>query len=70
MGGEHSRKVPFDQLVNSYSEHLHMGARQVENAHNNVMFTFYSDPTNYPADMAEAKSPVSSLAINIHLGYR
>ncbi len=32
MGGEHSRKEPFEQLVNSYSEHLHMSAQSVENA--------------------------------------
>ncbi len=31
-GGKHSRKEPFKQLVNSYSEHLHMSARPVENA--------------------------------------
>jgi hypothetical protein len=24
LRGEHSRKKPFEQLVNSYSEHLHM----------------------------------------------
>ncbi len=28
VGGEHSRKEPFEQLVNSYSEHLHMSPRQ------------------------------------------
>jgi hypothetical protein len=32
VGGEHSRKEPFKQLVNSYLEHLHMSARPVENA--------------------------------------
>jgi hypothetical protein len=32
VGGEHSRKEPFEQLVNSYSEHLHMSARPMENA--------------------------------------
>ncbi len=32
-GGEHSRKVPFNQFVNSYSEHLHMSAQPVENAY-------------------------------------
>ncbi len=26
--GEHSRKDPFEQLVNSYSERLHMSTRQ------------------------------------------
>jgi hypothetical protein len=31
-GGEHSRKEPFEQLVNSYLEHLHMSAGPVENA--------------------------------------
>jgi hypothetical protein len=66
--GERSRKEPFEQLVNSYSEHLHMSVRPVENARNNVMFTFFSEPTNYPADMAEAKSPLSYLATNLYLG--
>jgi hypothetical protein len=28
VGGELSRKEPFEQLVNSYSEHLHMRLRQ------------------------------------------
>jgi hypothetical protein len=28
VGGEHSRKEPVEQLVNSYSEHLHMSPRQ------------------------------------------
>ncbi len=28
VGGEHSRKELFEQLVNSYSEHLHMILRQ------------------------------------------
>jgi hypothetical protein len=28
--GEHSRKEPLEQLINSYSEHLIMSARQVE----------------------------------------
>jgi hypothetical protein len=31
VGGEHSRKEPFEQLINSYSEHLqyiHMSSRQ------------------------------------------
>jgi hypothetical protein len=32
VGDEHSRKGPFKQLVNSYSEHLHMSAQPVENA--------------------------------------
>jgi hypothetical protein len=32
VGGKHSRKEPFEQLVNSYSEHLHITVRQVENA--------------------------------------
>ncbi len=27
MEGEHSRKEPFEQLVNGYSEHLHMSPR-------------------------------------------
>ncbi len=30
--GEHSRKEPFEQLVNGYSEHLHMSVITVENA--------------------------------------
>jgi hypothetical protein len=29
-GREHSRKDPFEQLVKSYSEHLHMSARPVK----------------------------------------
>jgi hypothetical protein len=28
VGGKHSRKEQFEQLVNSYSEHLHMSRRQ------------------------------------------
>ncbi len=28
VGGEHSRKEPFEELVNRYSEHLHMSTRQ------------------------------------------
>ncbi len=31
VGGEHSRKEPFEQLVNSYLEHLHMRPRPVKN---------------------------------------
>jgi hypothetical protein len=32
VGGEHSRKEPYEQLVNSYPEHLvHISARPVEN---------------------------------------
>ncbi len=27
VGGAHPRKKPFEQLVNSYSEHLHMSPR-------------------------------------------
>jgi hypothetical protein len=38
VGGEHSRKKPFTQLVNSYSEHLHMSVQPVENAHDNPLF--------------------------------
>ncbi len=34
VGGEHSRKVPFEQLVNSYLEHLNMSVPQVENTSN------------------------------------
>jgi hypothetical protein len=32
VGGEHSRIEPFEQLVDSYSEHLHISAWPVENA--------------------------------------
>ncbi len=32
VGDELSRKEPFKQLVNSYSEHLLMSMRPVENA--------------------------------------
>jgi hypothetical protein len=35
VGGEQSRKEPIEQLVNSYSEHLRMSARPVENARDN-----------------------------------
>jgi hypothetical protein len=31
VGGEHSRKEPFEKLVNSYLEHLHMSVKPVEN---------------------------------------
>jgi hypothetical protein len=34
VGGEHSRKEPFEQLVKSCSEHLHMRWRPLENARN------------------------------------
>jgi hypothetical protein len=47
-----------------------MYARSVENSRNNVVFKYYSETTNYLDDMAEAKSPLSYLATNIHLGYR
>jgi hypothetical protein len=30
FGGEHSRKEPFEQLVNSYAEHLHMSPPQYQ----------------------------------------
>jgi hypothetical protein len=33
VGGEHYRKELFEQLVNSYSQHLHMSTEPVENAH-------------------------------------
>jgi hypothetical protein len=36
VGAKHYRKEQFEQLVNCYSEHLHMSARPVENAHNTV----------------------------------
>jgi hypothetical protein len=29
VGGEHSRKEPFEQLIKGYSEHLHMCLRWV-----------------------------------------
>jgi hypothetical protein len=35
VGGKHSSKELFEQRVNSYSEHLHMSARPVENARDN-----------------------------------
>ncbi len=47
MGGEHSRKEPFEQLVNSYSEHLHMSARPVENAHDNTYHKISRVETSY-----------------------
>jgi hypothetical protein len=31
LGGEHYRKEPFKQLINSYLKHLHMNVRPVEN---------------------------------------
>jgi hypothetical protein len=31
VGGEHSRKGPFEQLVDSYSDHPHMRPRPAEN---------------------------------------
>jgi hypothetical protein len=37
VGGEHSRKELFTQLGNSYSEHIHICARQVENARDNTL---------------------------------
>ncbi len=37
VGGEHSIKEPFEQLVNSYSEHLDMSVRPVENARNSLL---------------------------------
>jgi hypothetical protein len=36
VGGEHSKKEPFEQLVNSYSEHLHMSVGPVEHARDMV----------------------------------
>jgi hypothetical protein len=32
VGSEHSRKEPFEQLVNGYSEHLHMSSRMPRQA--------------------------------------
>ncbi len=43
VGGEHSGKEPFEQLVNNYSEHLHMSARPVENARDNILFYKQND---------------------------
>jgi hypothetical protein len=40
--GEHSRNEQFKQLVNSYSEHLHVSARPVENARDNGIFKLLS----------------------------
>jgi hypothetical protein len=37
VGGIHSRKDPFKQLVDSYSEHLHMSTQPVENARDNSL---------------------------------
>ncbi len=54
MGGEHSSKEPFEHLVISYSEHLHMSARPVENARDNFIL----------GDLLKF-SPISSS----HLGY-
>jgi hypothetical protein len=39
VGGEHSRKEPFEQLVNGYSEHLHRSAQSVENARDSTIHT-------------------------------
>ncbi len=41
VGGEHSRKEPFEQLVNSYSEHLHMSVRPVENASDKLLVSHW-----------------------------
>jgi hypothetical protein len=46
VGGEHSRKEPFEQLVNSYSEYLHMSARTVENARNKMNIIRISNVQN------------------------
>jgi hypothetical protein len=40
MGGEHSRREPFQQLVSSYSEHFHMSPQPVENARDNGILQF------------------------------
>jgi hypothetical protein len=32
LEGQHSRKEPFEQLVNRYSEHLHMNDGTLKNA--------------------------------------
>ncbi len=39
LGGEHSSKELFEQYVNSHSEHLHMSARPVENARDNIIIS-------------------------------
>ncbi len=36
VGGKHSRKELFEQLVNSYSEHLQMSARPVKNDNDSI----------------------------------
>ncbi len=46
MGGEHSRKDPFEQLISSYSEHLHMSARPVENARDNTLILKHREGSN------------------------
>ncbi len=40
MGGENSRRGPFQQLVSIYSEHLHMTAQPVQNARDNGILQF------------------------------
>ncbi len=38
VGGEHSRKEPLEQLVNSYSEYLHISPQPVGNASDILIF--------------------------------
>ncbi len=37
VGGKHFRKEPSEQLVNCYSENLHMSTWTLKNAHNNIL---------------------------------
>jgi hypothetical protein len=41
VGGEHTRKEPFEQLGNSNSEHLRMSARPLENARESTILFLY-----------------------------
>ncbi len=58
VGGEHSRKEPFEQLDKSYLEHIHMSAWPVENARDNMNFVTHLwgtgpvewEPAPYPDD--------------------
>jgi hypothetical protein len=44
---QHFRKVAFEQLVNSYSANLHMGARSVENVRDNIKKNTRADEYRY-----------------------
>jgi hypothetical protein len=61
VGVEHSRKEPFEQLVNSYSEHLHMSARPVENARESDIFGFFQYRTSSSFNTAFASAPQTAL---------